>query len=102
MSPESTQMLLTPLLIDLLDLRRRELERHRAKVIAQALFFTGSGDGNDVLVDAVPEKDLSRIDSVLLCQAIEQLFGWTAGAFGYGREGPVGCCCDALHQVSFT
>ena len=78
-----------------LDLRRRQLERHGAQVIAEPLLLARRRDGHDVLVDAPAQADLAGVDGVFLRQLREDVVHGAAGRFGdgglwaVGREGDV-------------
>lgn len=72
-----------------LHLRRRQLERHGAQVIAEPLLLARSRNRHDVLVNAPAQANLAGIDGVLLRQLCEDGVDGAAGGFGDGRLGPV-------------
>jgi len=80
-----------------LNLRRRQLERHGAQVIAQPLLLARRRDGHDVLVDAPAQADLTRVDGVFLRQSGEDVVDGAAGGFGHGGLGAVGGEGDVLY-----
>jgi hypothetical protein len=73
-----------------LHLRRRQLERHGAQVIAEPLLLARRRDGHDVLLDAPPQQDLAGVDGVLFGQLGQDGVDGPAGALGDGRLGAVG------------
>ena len=79
-----------------LDLRRRQLERHGAQVIAEPLLLARRRDGHDVLVDAPAQADLAGVDGVFLRQPGEHFVDGAAGCFGHGGLGAVGGEGDVL------
>ena len=79
-----------------LNLRRRQLERHGAQVIAQPLLLARRRDRHDVLVDAPAQADLAGVDGVLLRQLREDVVDGAAGGFGHGGLGAVGREGDVL------
>ena len=81
-----------------LDLRRRQLERHGAQVIAEPLLLARRRDGHDVLVDAPAQADLAGVDGVFLRQPGEHFVDGAAGCFGHGGLGAVGGEGDVLSQ----
>ena len=81
----------------LLDLRRRQLKRHGAQVIAEPLLFARRRDRHDVLVDAPAQADLTRIDGVFLRQLREDVVDGAAGGFRHGGLGAVGGEGDVLY-----
>lgn len=75
----------TPL-THLFDLRRRELERHGTKIVAQALLLARRRDWHDVLVDAIPQKDFRGIDCVLLRKTVQDFIGRSTSALRHWRQ----------------
>ena len=80
-----------------LDLRRRQLERHGAQVIAEPLLLARRRDGHDVLVDAPAQADLAGVDGVFLRQLREDVVHGAAGGFGHGGLWAVGREGDVLY-----
>lgn len=80
----------------LLNLRRRQLERHRAQVIAESLLLARRRNRHDVLVDAPAQADFAGVDGVFLRQLREDVVDGAAGCFGHGGLGAVGGEGDVL------
>ena len=75
-------MLLLPRLINLLNLRRRQLKCRRPQIVAQTLLLARRRDGHNVLIDAPSERDLARADGVLLGESGHHVVDWAGGRAG--------------------
>lgn len=80
--PKTPIMLLHPLLINLLNLRRRQLKARSPQVIAQPLLLRARRDRHNVLINAPPQRDLILADPILLRQAAHIVVDRSGRCFG--------------------
>lgn len=100
MSPERTEVLFSTSVVDPLNLSRGKFEGHGAKVIAHALLLAAGGDYNHILVNTPSQKDLARVDGVLLRKTLEDVVERAWGALEYWGQRSVCLGCNALVSVS--
>lgn len=97
--PESTQMLLSALFVDGLDLLGGELESHGTEVVRQSLLLGRGRDGDNVLVDAPPQCNLAGSHAVLFRQRGIDFINRTRCTFGDCSERSIRGCRDTLLLV---
>jgi len=92
-------MHLSPRLIDLPNLGRREFERGSAQIITEPLLLGTSSDGHNILINAPTQRNLALGHGVLLRQRAGEGVEWARLGFCRRRERAVGCCGDVVLLV---
>ena len=96
MVPKPSEMILPARLTNLLDLLRRQCKSDTPQHVTHPLLLAARRNSHNPLVQDPPQQDLARIDSVLLCELVEQRRKWSVNCFRNGNLRRIGGELDVL------